>query len=149
MTQHPASGRRPKKRKVSTLFFKLLKRNANLTEPQQDQRDDDYFERRWEDALRRNLIAITKELDAAKTFLADNTDIPEDEDFFPGFGCVNGMRVYTALRKAFLRRVPDTILARLLLVAHHHAYGDGPAMLFNWDSVENGTEQQELDRCEF
>lgn len=123
--------------------------NTSLTKPQQDQRDDDDFERRWEEALRGNLIAITRDLNAAKKFFADNKVIEEDEEYFVGFGSVIGMRVYTALRKAFLRRVPDTILARLLLVAHHHAYGDGPAMLFNWDSVENGTAAQELDRCEF
>lgn len=103
----------------------------------------------YEEAKRRNLIRIMKELNNSKNFLANVAAIPDDEDTFVGFATVFSMRVYTALRTAWLRRVPDAIFARLLLLAHHRSYGDGPAMLFNWDSVENGTEAQELDRCEF
>ena len=103
----------------------------------------------YNEAKHRNLIRITAELNASKNFLNNVTAIPDDEDTFVGFATVFSMRVYTALRTAWLCRVPDDILARLLLVAHHQSFREGPALMFNWESVQNGTEEQELDRCEF
>ena len=103
----------------------------------------------YNEAKRRNLIRIMEDLNASKNFLANVVSIPDDEDTFVGFATVFSMRVYTALQTAWLRRVRDDILARLLLVAHHHSFREGPALMFNWECVMHGTEQQELDRCEF
>ena len=106
--------------------------------------DDAYAEAKY-----RNLEQIINDLNASKNFLANIAAIPDDEDTHVGFAIVYSMRVYTALRMAWLRGVPDAILARLLLVAHHRSFGDGPALLFKWKSVNSETEEQELNRCEF
>ena len=96
----------------------------------------DYFD----DAdKRRHLKVISTELNAAKRFFATTEVIPDDQTMFVGWGNVETMRIYAALRLAWLSKVPDNILARLLLVAHHCSFVEPSALMFNWDTVANGT----------
>ena len=104
------------------------------------------------ESWRSNVRWIKARLLEAKLFLANIESIEDGVDIIIGNATVSSMRAYTALRTAWLRPVPDDILARLLLAAHIESFQVPHPPLeedFNWDCCAQGTEKAELERCEY